>query len=84
MIDADLLEIICCPETHQRLSVLGSSELNTLNASIAKGILKERSGKDVRDAIDGGLIREDGQWVYPVRGGIPVLLIDSAIPVGRS
>ena len=33
-------------------------------------------------AIDGGLLREDGRILYPVREGIPILLIEEGLPVG--
>lgn len=84
MIDADLLDILCCPESRQNLTLLGAAELSELNAAIAAGNVLDRSGKSVREPLDGALLRADGHWAYPVRGGIPVLLVDSAIPFGRS
>jgi len=30
---------------------------------------------------DGGLVRKDGQFVYPVCEDIPILLINEAIPL---
>ena len=35
----------------------------------------------IRDRIDGGLIREDGDYMYIVRQQIPVMLIDEALPL---
>ena len=31
------------------------------------------------EAIESGLVREDGAYLYPVREGIPVMLIGEAI-----
>lgn len=81
-ISGDLLKILVCPETRQPLNSVGESLLADLNRRIAEGQLKNRAGERVDRALEGGLIREDGRWVYPVRQGIPVMLIDEAIPVG--
>lgn len=84
MIDKELLDILCCPQSHQGLRVLAPSELAALNGDIARGDVKDSAGKGVREPLDEGLATEDGRLVYPVRGGIPVLLVDSAIPLGRA
>ena len=34
--------------------------------------------------LDAGLVREDGAVVYPIRGGIPVMLAEEAIAVPSS
>ena len=81
MIDSKLLEILCCPETHQDLRPAESALLDSLNRQIASGTLKNRAGKPVKEKIDGGLIRADGKFVYPIRQNIPVMLIDEAIPL---
>jgi len=81
MIDAELLKILCCPETHQAVVVADSSLLERLNKQIATGKLKNRGGQLFKEKIDGGLIRKDGKFVYPIREDIPVMLIDEAIPV---
>jgi len=31
--------------------------------------------------LSAGLIREDGRVIYPIRDGIPVLLLEEAVPV---
>jgi uncharacterized protein YbaR (Trm112 family) len=33
----------------------------------------------VKQALAGGLVRQDGKIVYPVRDDIPVLLVDEGI-----
>ena len=79
MIDQDLLKILACPETHQPLTEATAEVVAAANAKIEGGA-KNRGGKDVEGGkLEAGLLRQDGKVVYPVRDGIPVLLIDEGI-----
>lgn len=80
-IDPALLEVLRCPETHQTLTVADDALLATLNEQIAAGTLTNRGGEPVAEPIDGGLLREDGQYLYLIRDEIPEMLIESAIPL---
>ena len=51
-----------------------------INTKIAAGGLKNRAGEEIKEKIDSGLIREDKQYVYPIRQDIPIMLVDEAIP----
>ena len=77
--DEKLLEIICCPETYQSLKLADPELVTELNQRVQKGVLLSRSGEDVKEKIDEGLIREDGKILYPVRQNIPTLLIEQGI-----
>jgi len=81
MIDADLLKILCCPETHQEVRLAEPAVIQKLNAQIAAGSLKNRAGQSVQENIEGGLLRADGKYLYPIRRDIPVMLVDEAIPL---
>ena len=81
MIAAELLNILCCPETHQPLAIADPALVQSVNARIAAGQARNRANQPVTEKIDGGLVREDRKYLYPVRGAIPVLLIDEAIPL---
>ncbi len=81
MIHSDLLQIMCCPETHQTLALADPSLIAGLNQQIAAGQLKNRQGQVVADKIDHGLIRSDGKFLYPIRQDIPIMLIGEAIPL---
>jgi uncharacterized protein YbaR (Trm112 family) len=83
MIAPEILEILCCPETHQPLRFADASTVAGLNQKIASGTVRNRAGKPVLETIDGALIREDGQQLYLIRGDIPVMLIDEAIMIGQ-
>ena len=81
MIDADLLKVLCCPETHQEVRLAEPAVIDRLNQQIAAGALKNRRGQPVQGKLDGGLIRADGKFLYPVRRKIPVMLVDEGIPL---
>jgi uncharacterized protein YbaR (Trm112 family) len=81
MVDASLVAIMVCPESHQSLSVADEATVQKVNAAIAAGTLKNRDGEAVSEAIEAGLLREDGAYLYVVRDNIPVMLIGEAIPL---
>lgn len=82
MVDEKILELICCPETQQELSLLGADALRKLNDLQASGGLMFRNGQTVEYALSGALLRADRQVIYPVREDIPVLLIEEGILTG--
>ncbi len=77
--DKELLEIVCCPKTHQDLRLADAQELSALNASIGQGSVKNVQGAQVKRSVEEALIRKDGQVAYPVRDGIPVLLVEEGM-----
>ena len=81
MLDAELLRILCCPETHQDLRPAEPAVIDQLNAQIAAGTLKNRAGQPVQEKLEAGLVRSDSKFLYPVRRDIPVMLVDEAIPL---
>ena len=80
----DLLAILCCPETKQDLRLLEPGLVEKLNQRIEKGDLKTKGGQSVAEKIDGGLLRNDGTVVYPIRDQIPIMLIEEGILVEKS
>jgi len=84
MIAKDLLAILCCPETKQDIRLLEPTVVEELNHRIEKGELKTKGGQSVTEKIDGGLLRNDGTVVYPIRDQIPIMLIEEGILVEKS
>jgi len=81
MIEGELLKLLCCPETRQGLQAAGPALIEALNRQIDAGGLKNRAGLPVDEKMDGGWVRGDGKFLYPIRESIPVLLVDGAIPL---
>jgi len=79
-ISSDLLEILICPENRTKLRLAAPEYIQRLNQAISAGTLRNRAGESVQTPMVGGLIREDGKYLYPIVEEIPVLLIDEAIP----
>ena len=75
MLDPVLLPLLRCPETEQPLSPLSPEEAARLASS---GALN-RGGKPVPTDADAFLVREDGAVAYPVRGGIPLMLVEEGV-----
>lgn len=80
-IDKDLLAILCCPETKQAVRLADATLIAKLNEAVSQGQLKNKAGKPVTEPLDGGLIRQDGAILYPVREDIPVMLIEEGLPL---
>ena len=75
----ELLKILVCPETKQTLKVADADVLDLVNQAVDAGGLRNQGGNRVKDRIEEGLVREDGNVLYPVRDDIPVMLLDEAI-----
>lgn len=80
-VDPELLKILCCPESHQPLAEADDAFLAEINRRVMAGELKNRAGKPVPHPLDGGLLRQDRQILYPIRQRIPILLIEEGIPL---
>ncbi len=79
MIKPELLNILRCPDTRQKLALAEPALIAQVNEAIAAARLRNRGGNAVSEKIDGGLVREDGKFVYPIRADLPIMLIDEAI-----
>lgn len=72
--DKRLLTILRCPTSNKGLSLAKRDVLDSVNAAIEEGTLKNRDGSKVEAALAEALVTDDGKLLYPVDDGIPVLL----------
>ena len=79
MLDPEFVKILVCPDNRTPVRLASEQEIANLNQKIEEGSLQNIGGRKVNDKLDGGLIREAGDRLYPVRKNIPVMLVEEAI-----
>ena len=78
-IPESLLDILCCPVSHEPLRPLEKGRIGKLNDEIDQGRLLYVDGSTVDKPIAEALVSRDGKVVYVVDRGIPILLPDRGI-----
>ena len=82
MIDDDLLSILACPETKKNLILADQGTVDKVNTAIMEEKILNKQKEKVKLIIDGGLFRVDDKcFMYPIRKGIPLLLIEELMDV---
>jgi uncharacterized protein YbaR (Trm112 family) len=82
-LDRAVLDILCCPLTHMPLEKLSAERIERLNTLIAAGSIRNESRQVLAEPLAAALVTRDGKIAYPVRDGIPVLLIDQGIALAQ-
>jgi uncharacterized protein YbaR (Trm112 family) len=83
MLRPEVLATLCCPEDRSALALASDSLITEINTIIRGGRLRNRAGQILEKSLDGGLTRADGDLMYPIIEGIPVLVRDEAIPLAQ-
>lgn len=78
--DRKLLEILRCPRSGRALRLASDTEQAQVREALEAGRLSAE-GADANAVIDQLLITDDGAWAYPVTDGVPVMLVDQALPM---
>ncbi|MGB8354271.1 MAG: hypothetical protein WCD79_10315 [Chthoniobacteraceae bacterium] len=80
---SEFIDLLRCPETQQTLTVASLELLGHLRTEQVAGRLIARSGKPVTAPVEAGLLRLDGNVLYLVCNGIPVLVVEEGIVLTR-
>jgi uncharacterized protein YbaR (Trm112 family) len=81
MITDDVLNLLVCPESKQRLRFADSAIVERLKKLSISGELVTIAGSRVNGDFEAVLLREDGAIGYLVRGGIPILLVEQGVGI---
>lgn len=82
-IDPELLALLACPETKEPVALADDALVRGVNERIARGALANRGGQKVVEPVEGLLLRADRRYAYPVRDGVPIMLIEEALPLAE-
>jgi len=81
MLNPELLALLVCPETHQEVTLATVGEIVLLNEAILQGKVRTAKGAPVDQPVEGALIRSDRSIAYPIRDGIPVMLVAEGLSI---
>ncbi len=79
MLNPELLALLVCPETHQDVALALPEEITHLNGAIGQGLVRTVAGTAVTQPVEAALIRIDRRVAYPIRDGIPVMLVSEGL-----
>lgn len=77
--DKRLLDILCCPVSKRPLRPVRANELEVLNRGIAGGQVLTVANEALAQPVAEALVTTDGQVIYRVEDGIPVMLPEQGI-----
>lgn len=78
-ITPDILPMLRCPAGGGGLTWADANLVAGVNEKIAQGEARDQVDSRVETPIEGGLVTRNGDRLYPVRDGIPTLIIEDAI-----
>ena len=81
MLDPELLALLVCPATHQDITLATPEEIVRINDAIRAGRVRTAGGNPVEQPVEGALIRADRTIAYPIRDGIPVMLVAEGLAI---
>jgi uncharacterized protein YbaR (Trm112 family) len=77
--NAGLIDLLRCPASGGGLQLADIALLDWINERIASRKLSSRDGQIIDSRWERALVNDDRSMAYPVRDGIPILIIGAAI-----
>ena len=78
-LDPEFLSILRTPDSKRPLAPMEPAALTALNQAIAAGQVRDRGGEVVAEPLEAALEAQGEAVVYPIRDGIPDLLVERAL-----
>lgn len=78
-LEARFVSTLICPVKKLPLRTASKAQLAFLNREISQGTALMVNGHQVTEPVGDALIRDDGQVLYRISDGIPVLLPEEGI-----
>jgi len=76
--DQELLELLVCPKTKQKLVLLPDNLLKEINAKITKKEIKNIGNELITKQADEALLEPNSKVVYFIIDHIPILIFEDA------
>ncbi len=83
MLDSELLNILRCPVTGQRVKQADETLVARVNQRIAEKQLRDASGGLVEEPVQGLLVTADDTTAHAIRLGIPTLIPGESIDLAQ-
>lgn len=81
MIDQKFVDMLRSPIDGKPLEIAGNDCVQAVNQAIQRGEIRDRLDQCVSEPIEGGLVTQQGRWLFPIRVGIPSLVVEEAIQI---
>ncbi|MCB1200250.1 MAG: hypothetical protein KDK41_06365 [Leptospiraceae bacterium] len=75
----ELLEILVCPKSKQKLQMADAALLAKINKRIQEKKVKNIGSEPVESEIDAGLFEPKNKVLYIIKEGIPQLIYENGI-----